>query len=84
MSSADRLVVPLNSMCSIKCEMPFCSGVSRREPEPTQMPTLTLRTCGIASVITRTPLASVRHFDVPRGIDWRCHLEKEGPFSFHL
>src|ERR1019366_8224447 len=59
MSSADRLVVPLNSMCSIKCEMPFCPVDSRREPEPIQMPTDTLRTCGITSVITRTPLPSV-------------------------
>src|ERR1019366_7283814 len=59
MSSADRLVVPLNSMCSMKCEMPFCSADSRREPEPIQMPTDTLRTCGITSVTTRTPLPSV-------------------------
>src|ERR1035437_7147770 len=59
MSSADRLVVPLNSMCSMKCEMPFCSVVSRREPEPIQTPTDTLRTCGMTSVITRTPLPSV-------------------------
>src|ERR1017187_1811917 len=59
MSSADRLVVPLNSMCSIKCEMPFCPVDSRREPEPIQMPTDTLRTCGMISVMTRTPLLSV-------------------------
>ena len=59
MSSADRLVVPLNSMCSMKCEMPFCSGDSRREPEPIQMPTETLRTCGMTSVMIRTPLSSV-------------------------
>ena len=59
MSSADRLVVPLNSMCSMKCEMPFCSGDSRREPAPTQIPTETERTCGMTSVMTRTPLASV-------------------------
>ena len=59
MSSADRLVVPLKSMCSMKCEMPFCSAFSRREPEPIQIPTDTERTCGIVSVITRTPLASV-------------------------
>jgi len=43
----------------MKCEMPFCSGVSRREPVPIQIPTETERTCGIASVITRTPLGSV-------------------------
>ena len=59
MSSAERRVVPLNSMCSMKCEMPFRSGVSRREPAPTHIPTETERTCGIGSVITRTPLASV-------------------------
>ena len=57
MSSAERRVVPLNSMCSMKCEMPFCSTVSRREPLPIQMPTETDRTCGMASVITRTPFA---------------------------
>ena len=43
----------------MKCEMPFCSGVSRREPAPIQIPTETERTCGMVSVITRTPLASV-------------------------
>src|SRR5213083_711618 len=55
-SSADRLVVPLKSMCSIKCVMPFCSGDSRREPVPTHTPTETERTWGMTSVITRTPL----------------------------
>ena len=59
MSSALRLAVPLNSMCSMKCEMPFCSGDSVREPALIHTPTETDRTCGIASVITRTPLASV-------------------------
>src|SRR5471030_1685217 len=59
MSSAERVVVPLNSMCSMKCVMPFCSGVSRREPAPTQMPTETERTCCMASEITRTPFESV-------------------------
>ena len=63
-SSAERLVVPLKSMCSMKCEMPFCSGVSRREPVPIQMPTETERTCGMASVITRTPFGERGHFDI--------------------
>src|SRR5215510_9275030 len=58
-SSADRLVVPLKSMCSMKCVIPFCSGDSRREPVPTQTPTETERTCGMTSVITRTPLERV-------------------------
>jgi hypothetical protein len=52
-------VVPLNSMCSMKCEMPFCSVDSRREPVEIQTPTETERTCGMASVIMRRPLASV-------------------------
>src|SRR5882672_10138280 len=55
-SSAERLVVPLKSMCSMKCVIPFCSGDSRREPVPTQTPTETERTCGMTSLITRTPL----------------------------
>src|SRR5258707_6790052 len=55
-SSAERLVVPLKSMCSMKWVIPFCSGDSRREPVPTQTPTETERTCGMTSLITRTPL----------------------------
>ena len=59
MSSAEREVVPLNSMCSMKCEMPVCWGASRREPEPIHTPTETERTCDMVSEITRTPLESV-------------------------
>src|ERR1017187_8171376 len=59
MSSAEREVVPLNSMCSMKWEIPVCRGVSRREPVAIHTPTETERTCDMASVITRTPLASV-------------------------
>ena len=59
MSSAERWVVPLKSMCSMKCEMPFCSGVSWRDPESIHTPTETERTWGMVSVITRTPFESV-------------------------
>src|ERR1035438_1005643 len=59
MSSADRFAVPLNSMCSMKCERPFSSALSRREPLETQIPTETERTCGIASVITLIPFGRV-------------------------
>ena len=52
-------VVPLNSMCSMKWEMPLRSAVSRREPVHTQTPTETDRTCRMRSLITRRPLASV-------------------------
>jgi hypothetical protein len=41
------------------CVIPFCSRLSAHEPGPTQIPTETERTCGMASVITRTPFASV-------------------------
>ena len=59
MSSAVRVVVPLNNMCSMKCEIPFCCAVSCREPVPIQNPTDTERMCGIASVITRIPFERV-------------------------
>ena len=58
-SSADRLAVPLKSMCSMKCEMPFCSAVSRREPLETHTPTDTDRTCGMVSVMTLIPFGRV-------------------------
>ncbi len=58
-ASAERLVVPLNSMCSMKCEMPLRSAISRREPVHTQMPTETDRTCGMRSLMTRSPFESV-------------------------
>src|SRR3954463_13401424 len=58
MSSAERLRVPLNSMCSMKCESPLVSGVSLREPVETQTPRETDRTCDIRSVMMRTPFGS--------------------------
>ena len=58
MSSADRVVVPLNSRCSRKWLEPARLGVSSREPTPTQTPTLALRTPGIASVTMRRPPGS--------------------------
>src|SRR5690606_35579286 len=55
MSSADRVAVPLNSMCSTKWAMPLSSVDSCREPRASHTPTLTERTCGIRSVSTRNP-----------------------------
>src|SRR3954469_21535430 len=55
MSRAERRVVPLKSRCSRKWLVPARAGVSSREPTGTQMPTLALRTPGIASVTTRRP-----------------------------
>jgi hypothetical protein len=43
----------------MKCETPFCAPVSRRDPAQIHTPTETDRTCGIASVMTRTPFGSV-------------------------
>jgi hypothetical protein len=54
-----RFLVPLNTMCSMKCEMPFFAGNSFREPVSIQKPSERERTCGIASVITRTPFGRV-------------------------
>ena len=58
-SRAVRSGVPLKSRCSRKCEIPDCSGVSSREPVPTQTPTHSEATSGIASVTSLMPLASV-------------------------
>jgi hypothetical protein len=58
-SSADRFLVPLKSMCSMKCEMPFSSEVSRREPVRIQTPIEIDRTWPISSLITRTPFFRV-------------------------
>jgi hypothetical protein len=39
--------------------MPFCSGVSCREPRWSQTPMLMDRTCGIDSVTSLTPLSRI-------------------------
>jgi hypothetical protein len=59
MSSAVRRAVPLKTMCSRKWEMPLSLLGSRRDPCSSQMPTLTLRTCCIGSVMTTSPFGSV-------------------------
>src|SRR3954453_7786367 len=53
-----RVVVPLNSRCSRKCDEPATAGCSSREPTPTQMPRVADRTPGIVSVSTRSPPGS--------------------------
>src|SRR5882672_8569573 len=60
MASAERFSVPLNTMCSMKCEMPFHSVSSSREPDLSQMPIETERMCDICSVITVTPFGKTR------------------------
>jgi len=57
MSSAERLLVPLKSMCSTKCAMPLRSAVSWRDPRVSQTPMLIERTCDIRSVRMRRPLS---------------------------
>jgi hypothetical protein len=57
MSSALRVSVPLNSMCSTKCAMPLRSSLSWREPRVSQTPIVTDRTCGMVSVMSRRPLS---------------------------
>src|SRR5207248_4498289 len=58
MSSAERVVVPLKTRCSIRWEIPPRPSGSTREPVSTQIPTATERTCGIVSVTSRMPLGS--------------------------
>ena len=53
-----QLGVPLNSMCSRKCEMPACSSPSSREPTRTHRPSAIDRTDGTRSVTTRMPESS--------------------------
>src|SRR5207249_10982769 len=50
------VVVPLNTKCPTKCEMPFTSADSSRDPDPIHAPIETLRTWGILSVSTSRPL----------------------------
>ncbi len=55
---ADRERVPLKSMCSTKCEMPFISGVSHREPDLIHTPMATERRCSMRSVSTIRPFGN--------------------------
>src|SRR5690606_17373438 len=55
MSSGDRVVVPLKSMCSRKCVDPAVRSVSCREPEPTHTPTVSDWRPGTVSVMMRMP-----------------------------
>jgi len=51
-------------MCSMKCEMPFNSAGSRREPLRIQMPTETLKgscLCGAVKFEATPPLAGFRY-----------------------
>ena len=59
MRSAERVFVPLKTMCSMKWLMPPCSGRSCRLPCFTQTPTATLRSAGIVSVISVRPLSRI-------------------------
>ena len=59
MRSAERFLVPLKTMCSMKWLMPVCSARSCRLPRLSQTPTATLRTPGMDSVIRVRPLSRV-------------------------
>src|SRR5437762_2967363 len=61
-----RLVVPLNSMCSTKWQIPCDRVSSKREPTPTKIAELTDRAEGRVVVTMRSPLSSsVRWYKVP-------------------
>src|SRR5579859_404503 len=53
-----RRRVPLNSMCSRKCETPAISSLSYREPAPMKMLILTDRVCGSELLTIRRPFGS--------------------------
>ena len=55
-TSAGRLRVPLNTMCSMKWLMPVWAGFSCRLPRLSHTPMATLRTCGMDSVTSVSPL----------------------------
>ena len=59
-ASAERFFVPLKTMCSTKCEMPFEAASSSREPVFTHMPMEMERMCCISSVMTVSPLGNTR------------------------
>src|SRR3954464_6457001 len=68
MASASRLLVPLKSRCSRKCDAPDNPGVSSREPTPTHTPNATDRTPGTDSETTRSPPGrTVRRTSPPSG-----------------
>src|SRR5579859_1865094 len=59
---AERVVVPLNTMCSAKWDMPLTSGASSREPVFIQMPMEIERICDISSLSTINPLGRTSRY----------------------
>ncbi len=55
--------MPLNAICSSRCERPRSRGRSCREPAATQTPSDTVSRCGIRSVTMRRPDGRRRDFD---------------------
>ena len=55
MARASRRSVPLNIMCSMKCEMPSSSPGSSRAPLRTQTPSASERRSGMRSVSSVSP-----------------------------
>ncbi|SPF43193.1 exported hypothetical protein [Candidatus Sulfotelmatobacter kueseliae] len=76
-SSAVRCCVPLNTMCSMKWEIPFHSASSSREPVSSQMPMEAERMCGICSVMIVRPLGSAcrRILRTSRAMSASCSYE---------
>jgi hypothetical protein len=57
-SSALRRSVPLKTMCSVKCAIPFRAAVSLLDPLRSHIPTEIDRTCGIGSVTITNPFGN--------------------------
>ncbi len=57
--SAVRVGVPLNIMCSRKCDTPASAGVSSRDPVRTKNPTATDRAAGLVSPMICNPFGNL-------------------------
>ncbi len=55
--------MPLNAMCSSRCEMPCSLGFSSRPPTPVQTPRAAVSRCGMESVTTVRPDGSLGNVD---------------------
>ena len=55
--------MPLNAMCSSRCEMPCSFGFSSRPPTPAQTPSAAVSRCGMVSVTTVRPDGKLGDFD---------------------
>ena len=76
-AAALRVVVPLNAMCSRKCETPFSSAVSLRDPEATYAPIETVSTPSLSDS-AQIPVANNPVYGVMTSDDRRAFILNQG------